>query len=46
MIRFHDASSEARLRAWLERAYPLYLHELSEFSSEYRLNEHGLFEPD
>jgi predicted acetyltransferase len=46
MIRLHDASSEPRLRAWLERAYPLYLHELSEFSSEYHLNEHGLFEPD
>ena len=42
-----DARTSAMDRAWLTNVYPLYLHDLSEFEEEYyRLNDHGLWEPD
>lgn len=46
MIAFATAKGAPHLRTWLENVYPLYLHELSEFDAQYRLDEHGRFEPD
>ena len=37
---------DSRDRAVLERLYPLYLHDLSEFTRHYSLDEHGRWQPD
>jgi len=46
-IELRDARRASSDREWLRNVYPFYLHDLSEFDDGYyRLNEHGLWEPD
>jgi predicted acetyltransferase len=46
-IALIEARTSATDRAWLTHVYPLYLHDLSEVDDGYyRLNDHGLWEPD